>query len=255
MVEYKGNAIYDYVVENGLGYFFSAENCWILVYGDSCSIPKILVFACKTDNFKSASKEVKTNANRALKLAGILKLPFICVCFMSNVDTVSIWESKNKYWKKVSYGELRDIYEEYGVVRPGTAKKAVNQYVSSPYHDWQRNNLGRITVSDFDLLKYRGNQITEIIELKRSKINVDSWSPFEKDFPNFALLINSIVNSGTKIPFKLYYNKMYDGTKGNRKEDISNIKVFDFVIPDKMISSNQIEYYCRGIHSVEELLL
>ena len=46
-MEYTGNAIYDYVYEEDLDYYFSAEHTWMLVYGNAASVPKILVFPIK----------------------------------------------------------------------------------------------------------------------------------------------------------------------------------------------------------------
>ena len=173
---------------------------------------------------------------------------------MVNSEVVSVWEESVGQWRMLGYDQLRDIYERYGVVQPGTARKRVNQYTSSPYHDWQRSNLGRITVSDFDLIKYVDGEVKEIVELKRSKIPLDTWTPYTNDFPNFALLINTIVGSGKRIPFTLYYNLMRAGQKGMRVEDTSRIKVFDFVIPNTMISSNQVQYRFRKYSTLEELL-
>ena len=174
---------------------------------------------------------------------------------MENSEVVRVWEEKVGQWRTLKYDQLRDIFESYGVVQPGTAKKRVNQYTSSPYHDWQRNNLGRITVSDFDLIKYQDNEVKEIVELKRSKITLDHWRPYTKDYPNFALIINTIVRSGKRIPFTLYYNLMKAGQKGTREEDISQIKVFNFLIPDHVISSSQVRYSFRGYYTLEQLLI
>lgn len=254
MLQYNGNAVYYYVVRNKSDYYFSAKDNWMLVYGDSDSIPKIFVFVCKVDNIDLCPPGELNNAVMAESFAHYLRLPFLHVRFTANSNMVSIRGSDNRNWSRVSYDELRDKFEEYGVVRPGTAKKPLNQYASSPYHDWQRQNLGRITVSDFDLLKYRNNKIEEIIELKRSKIDIDKWNPYPDDFPNFALIINAIVNSGKQIPFNLYYNKMREGEKGKRTEDISQIKVFQFAIPDKMIKSSQVRYNYSGIFSLDKLL-
>lgn len=109
-------------------------------------------------------------------------------------------------------------------------------------------------MSDFDLIKYVDGEVKEIVELKRSKIPLDTWTPYTNDFPNFALLINTIVGSGKRIPFTLYYNLMRAGQKGMRVEDTSRIKVFDFVIPNTMISSNQVQYRFRKYSTLEELL-
>ena len=254
-MEYTGNAIYDYVYEEDLDYYFSAEHTWMLVYGNAASVPKILVFANKVADINDDCTAEELNAsNKALSIARYLNLPFIFVRFMVNSEVVSVWEESVGQWRMLEYDQLRDIYERYGVVQPGTARKRVNQYTSSPYHDWQRSNLGRITVSDFDLIKYVDGEVKEIVELKRSKISLDTWTPYTNDFPNFALLINTIVGSGKRIPFTLYYNLMRAGQKGMRVEDTSRIKVFDFVIPNTMISSNQVQYRFRKYSTLEELL-
>lgn len=254
-MEYTGNAIYDYVYEEDLDYYFSAEHTWMLVYGNAASVPKILVFANKVADINDdCTAEELNESNKALSIARYLNLPFIFVRFMVNSEVVSVWEESVGQWRMLEYDQLRDIYERYGVVQPGTARKRVNQYTSSPYHDWQRSNLGRITVSDFDLIKYVNGEVKEIVELKRSKIPLDTWTPYTNDFPNFALLINTIVGSGKRIPFTLYYNLMRAGQKGMRVEDTSRIKVFDFVIPNTMISSNQVQYRFRKYSTLEELL-
>lgn len=216
-MEYTGNAIYDYVYEEDLDYYFSAEHTWMLVYGNAASVPKILVFANKVSDINDdCTAEELNESNKALSIARYLNLPFIFVRFMVNSEVVSVWEESVRQWRMLEYDQLRDIYERYGVVQPGTARKRVNQYTSSPYHDWQRSNMGRITVSDFDLIKYVDGEVKEIVELKRSKIPLDTWTPYTNDFPNFALLINTIVGSGKRIPFTLYYNLMRAGQKGMR---------------------------------------
>lgn len=254
-MEYTGNKICKYVYDKNLDYYYSAEHKWMLVYGNTLSIPRIMVFVSKVVNIGSGcSTEEMNEANKAFSIARYLRLPFIFVRFMVNSEVVGVWEENAGKWCTLSYDQLRDVYERYGVVQPGTARKRVNQYTSSPYHDWQRNNLGSITVSDLDLIKYVDDEVKEIIELKRSKMSLETWTPFYRDYSNFALLINTIVGSGKNIPFTLYYNLMRDGQKGMRDEDISTIKVFDFIIPSKMITFNQVKYSLRGCYSPEQLL-
>lgn len=256
MPNYNGNAIYDYVVKKNLGYCFSVENNWLLLYGNARSVPKILALVNKVDNIdiNNMSNNEKENVNLAYKIAVQLKLPFICVRFMTNSKEVFVLQSV-KQWEKITYDQLRDLFEKYGVVEPGTARKPVNQYTSSPYHDWQRANLGDITVSDLDMVRYRANKIEKIVELKRSKVSIDKWKPFPQDYPNFALIINTIVNSQVKIPFLLYYNEMKEGEIGKRKEDISLIRVFKFKIPIDMIEQDQVEYYDCGKYTLDKALL
>jgi len=253
-LEYSGNAIYDYVKEKKLRYYFSTDHTWLLVYGDTTSIPKIMVFANRVNNLSNKCSFEELNAfNKAYNISKYLNLPFLYVRFMVNSMMINIWEEKVGKWREVTYDQLRDIYELYGVVQPGTAKKPVNQYVSSPYHDWQRQNLGTITVTDFDLVKYVDNDIKKVVELKRSKIDINLWNPFHNDFANFALLINTIIGSHKNIKFCLYYNVMKAGIAGMRVEDISKIKVFDFIIPSTMISRDEVQFKLRGIYSLEQL--
>ena len=254
MPEYKGNAIYDYIMANNLDYFFCVENEWILLYGDEKSMPRLVVYASKVSDINSAfSIAEKNGGNKSYGIAKYLKLPFIIVRFMVKSVYVRVWQ-QDATWQVMTYDQLRDLFEYYGVVRPGTPKKKVNQYVSSPYHEWQRDNMGSITVTDFDLVKYRNARVEEIIELKRSHENIKTWLPYRRDYPNFALLINAIVLSGKHIPFTLFYNLLEDGPKGKRIDDISEIKVFDFEVPEKPINCHLIKYGLRGYYALADLL-
>ena len=256
MAQYTGNGIYDYIEEKKLDYFYLMEHNWLLIYGDSASIPKVLVLVSEVENLTNMDSVKERNAaNKAFIVSKSLNLPFIFVRFMINSSTVAVWHSFAKIWEKKTYEQLRDLYEQFGVVQPGTAKKAVNIYTSSPYHDWQRNNLGRITVSDIDLVKIDNNQVKAIYELKRSYIDLSKWKPFENDYPNFALIINSIVGSNKQIPFKLYYNKMFKGEAGMRNEDINEIKVFEFSIPNITIGRTEVKYNEVGVFSLSSVLI
>lgn len=256
-MEYSGNAIYDYVYRNDLDYIFSAEHEWLLVYGNSSSIPKVLAYICKVGNIRETqSQNEKKAANRAYRFSKMLGLPFICIRFRENDSSVAIWEGLYGPWSYITYDQLRGRFEAYGIVEPGTARKDVNQYLSSTYHDWQRSSLGKITVSDFDLIKINDkNKILEIVELKRSKLSLNDWKPYRNDFANFALIINTIVLSGKNIPFYLYYNVMKDGEVGKREEDTSSIMVFEFIIPEDFISADEVRYRKIGQKTLQDLLL
>ncbi|MBR0485616.1 MAG: hypothetical protein IJJ69_12735, partial [Oscillospiraceae bacterium] len=226
-MKYEGNEIYNYIRSHGLHqYCFLVKNQWILLYGDMQGVPRMLAFVSETSALDSEfSEEERENGNRVCKIARQLHLPFVAVRFVQNCQKVCIWLNGN--WQTMTYPELKQVYQNFGIVQSGTAGKSVNQYTSSSYHDWQRNQLGKIIVTDLDLIKLKNDDsIASIIELKRSKIALDQWTPYRNDYPNFALTVNAIVHSGKKIPFYLYYNIMHDGTAGHRTEDISEIKVF-----------------------------
>ena len=53
-MQYKGNGITQYIVDNQLdGYFFSAKNSWLLLYGKKegdVPVPLLLAFVCEVND-------------------------------------------------------------------------------------------------------------------------------------------------------------------------------------------------------------
>ena len=249
MPYYTGNAIYNYINEKCLDYFFCTKDSWTLIYGDANSNPKLLAFVSEVDDLSSdiSVLEIKQSEN-AEKIADNLNLPFIFIRFQKKSDNLFV--SLNGKQGIINYQKLKELFIEFGVSNNGTPSKPVNQYSSSPYHDWQRNNLGKITVSDLDLVKFEQDEVVEIIELKRSKISLEKWFPYEDDYPNFQLIINSILNSNKIINFRIYYNLFTNDGSGSRVEDISLIKVFTLSKSD----NNELKIIPNGTFSPEELL-
>ena len=243
MVRYTGNDIYDYVTANKLDYLYMMEHHWLLLYGDSNCVPKLLVIASKTNDIEAPySVEDSKDANNSYLVSKSLKLPFLFIRFSETSENVSVWDSGNRDWKVMHFDDLRNIFDGYEVVQPGTPKKAINQYSSSIYQDWQRDSLGNITVTDLDLVKLNDKKVSTIYELKRSKVPLERWKPYSDDYPNFALIINAIVNAGNDIRFKLIYNLMFDGVAEKRIEKLSRVKFYEFDIPNQMIKSKEVKY-------------
>ncbi len=226
----------------------------MLIYGNKEGIPKLFVYVNRVDNIDSQPSGNEISAMKTCSMiADQLKLPFVWIRF-DNSDNVHFYNQKDNKVYTMSYDQLRDRFEAYGVVESGTPPKTVNQYTSSKYHDWQRSNLGHITVTDIDLIRLSKNNIDVIIELKRSKQSLDCWKPYTNDYPNFALTINTIVLSGRNIPFYLYYNVLCDGSAGKRTDDISRIKCFEFVIPQNLIGQNDVRYNFKEFSTLQQLL-
>lgn len=255
-MEYNGNAIYEYISANNLfDYFYLVGDKWLLIYGDRTGRPKLLAFVSKVyDIDQHISTEEKNKMNKCRLIAEQLSLPFVIIRYANNSLNVTLYMSETNRIYYLTFDRLRDVFEHYGVVEEGTPKKEVNQYTSSRYHQWQRTNLGRITVTDLDLVKFNYDDIESIIELKRSKKPLNIWNPYTNDFSNFALIINAIVLSGKRIPFYLYYNLLADGVIGNREEDTSKIKVFEFVLPNRIITPNEVHYTHLGFSNLPDLL-
>lgn len=249
MPYYTGNAIYNYINEKCLDYFFCIKDSWTLIYGDANSNPKLLAFVSEVDDLSSSISVLEINqSENAEKIADNLNLQFIFIRFQKRSDKLFV--SLNGKKAIINYQKLKDLFIKFGVSNNGTPSKPVNQYSSSPYHDWQRYNLGKITVSDLDLVKFVQDEVVEIIELKRSKYSLEKWYPFKADYPNFKLIINSISNSNKNIDFRIYYNLFTNDGSGSRVEDISLIKVFTLSMTDK----NELEIKLNGIFSPEKLL-
>ena len=122
------------------------------------------------------------------------------------------------------------------------AHKSINDKSSSPYHDWQRFHMGdSVIVSDVDLIRYYAGELQEIIELKRSYIDVESWEPYKRDYKNFILL--SKLARKRKLDFFIVYNHR---TKVPFYDDVSKLKIFEF--------DHRMQTYCRllGYKSIRQ---
>ena len=206
-IYYNDNAIYKKLRSyNSENFIWVSGNAWLLIYGDQYSIPKLLVFVT-TKTF--CNQELYRKHKRIITLSKKLNIPFLNISFddeSEHIDYVRIQDDLLHKWRNISLQELKDIFKSFGIpVNNNPCYKAVNDKKSSAYHDWQRNNLGNITVSDIDLMRVNGDLIEEIIELKRSYYEFDKWLPFPRDYPNFNLTLN--LCNKVEIPkFTILYN-------------------------------------------------
>lgn len=238
-MNYEGNGITQYIIDNKLDdYFFSAKNSWLLLYGKKegkIPIPQLLAFVCEVNDNYDYTLDQDNNFWDAIIIAKELNLPFLSIRYKKNCEIVAI--TKNDLITRfITYSELKEKFQkEYNVIpKAEHGNKDINAYSSSSYHDWQRQTLGGIVVTDLDLIKInRHNKtIEKIFELKRSFKPLYEWKPYPVDKPNFCLIINAIIASKKNIPFWLLYNE-YKKIDGNRIDDISKISSFSFDVPWK----------------------
>lgn len=220
---YTGNQIYRDINKYGFSdhFFYLSEDAWLLLYGKADCKPLVLCLA------HELGKNFNEREIRIIKtLISTIQVPFIHLAFDSRDDSDSFYLERgsiNFQFNDISSGTLKTIFSEVGLNISGTTNKKINKNSSSKYHDWQRDNLGKDTVvSDVDLLRTNNGEITEIIELKRSFIDIDKWKPFTADYSNFNLVGHAFVSQ--KIPFTIAYNKF---TKTPYNDDTSKIKIFD----------------------------
>lgn len=117
------------------------------------------------------------------------------------------------------------LYEEYlqkNLILSGTyAGKPFNSKASSAYHIWQSGRRFKGGITDIDLLRLgdKGDLI-ELIEIKRSKISINSWNPYYNDRGGYEILDNFCRLEGLEFTIVYYYYSTKDAI-----EDISRIVV------------------------------
>lgn len=117
------------------------------------------------------------------------------------------------------------LYEEYlqrNLILRGTYEgKPFNSKASSFYHIWQSKKRFKGGVTDIDLLRLgdKGDLI-ELIEIKRSKISINSWNPYYNDRGGYEILDNFCRSEGLEFTIVYYLFSTKDSI-----EDISKIVV------------------------------
>lgn len=91
--------------------------------------------------------------------------------------------------------------------RMGTSK-AKNKRTAGGFHDWSRANLPeRFKKQDLDIvITSDGVTPKYLIELKRSYINLDGWTPFKDDLRNYVLQVTG-AQGADAVPLIAYQNK------------------------------------------------
>jgi hypothetical protein len=220
---YQSNAVYERI--QGLrshSFIWTAGNAWILIYGNMHSEPVAVALVAGL-SWKPQS-EVTSLVGSLSEISG---LPFMEIHFddtIKEIESVGLRRNGSALLE-TGLEELRAVFSALGLpVRSGGALKAINDASSSAYHNWQRANLGRITVSDIDLFRLSGDRrVIEIIELKRSYIGLNKWRPFPADYPNFNLLLSTANLSSVRMT--IAYNVR---TKNPFFDDPRSISVFNY---------------------------
>ena len=221
---YKTNNVYDRLEAHSDHLFnWVAGNAWFLVYGDGDANP-----AVNAAVWGETVPMPKDMLRLFMELSSTASLPFACIRFDDAADSItSVQLSVNgERSTDCTLEELRSRFASFGLplAGPRSTAKAINDRASSAYHHWQRQNLGRITVSDIDLLRLSEDGTpAEIIELKRSIIPLHQWKPYPVDYPNFNLL--SVFADQCDLALTIAYNVRH---KNPFRDDASTLSIFDY---------------------------
>lgn len=246
---YSGNAIYNFINAKKLqNYLTFAEKEWLLLYGSSDCIPKLMAYVIEIDSLSDEiSDKNKRNGNLSFRFAQKVGIPIVIVRFVANDDTLQVYWKNN--WKVTTYSGLADIFNQFGLLKDGDTGKDVNRYLSSRYHKWQRETLGAIIVSDFDLLELdESGNVIKLFELKRSYIDIEEWRPFEADYNNFSLLTNLLLQ--TDVDFYIIYNQFKD-----KVDYIDKVALFEVEKGGQNpVTASNFKYIQNGIFPIEEII-
>lgn len=237
---YIGNGVYEYLVEceEGKSFYWTAGNLWLLVYGDENFEPKVLTVASENKLGQRTTVEEKDAVHVAQYITKGTEVPVNFVRFapQETMDVVQYWEPGMKNISEISSENLKKRMMAYGLkMNEIMVHKSINDKSSSPYHDWQRRNMGdSVVVADIDLVRRDEDKPIEIIELKRSYIDLDKWEPYRQDYRNFILI--SKLARKRNMDFYIVYNRRI---KDPFWDDVSRLKIFEF--------DHRLKTHCRLI--------
>lgn len=249
---YTTNAMYEYLEDNCVpGFLFARKNKWLLVYGTAASEPKLIlvVSAVSQEKIDKAvlGKHEAEIVDAALQLSIKSELNAYVMRYCKDddiIDTIQLINPSKRKYVNTFIDSLRNLFEDNGLqMSKASSAKSVNDRTSSPFHEWQRKNMGKdITVSDIDLIRLKKGKPQRIYELKRSFIPLSSWSPYNDDFPNYKLLAN--LADMADMDFQIVYNRR---DKDPFFDDISKLKRFTF-------SAEEEQATCLDTISLEDFL-
>lgn len=227
---YTTNAMYEYLEENQIpGFLFARKNIWLLIYGTAMSDPRLILVASAVSQEEFDEEIPGEHEMEMIDVASRLseRSGLNAYILRYRKDDVVLGEVQlaclNEREKSIS--SLRGLFEDEGLSLIGAGStKDVNDKISSPFHQWQRENMGtEIIATDIDLLRMDGEEPVRIYELKRSYYTLERWNPFPDDYPNYKLI--ATFADMADVDFQIVYNRR---TTNPFFDDISRLKRFTF---------------------------
>lgn len=255
MEYYTGNAVYDYLWNNAEkgSFFFTSRDKWVMVYGGPDARPLLLTVVTEGELLIKLTMEEITILKLVRRLARLAELPLSFIRFRPDRKFErAVYLEETPYMREkgvrgdlglILPEQLKERFRWFGVpVRSGGASKKINDRASSPYHEWQRANLGSdLVASDIDLFRFQDGRISGILELKRSRIPLQDWTPYENDRNNYALLWALAERAG--ILFHAVYNYRREQPF---LDDVRRLKIF------RVDFEGEPFYRLLGYESIEE---
>lgn len=223
---YQGSRLTEALAQTSHGRFICpGDQMWPLIYSDAQGNPAVIVLAVEHQEKMTGFCKLMAALGKVSRMS---QIPLLVMAFKEDSKgmRLAVVDGPGEKPRTITPNNWGNLLKTYGVpIKTGTSVKPVNTQISSSYHQWQRNFVGSACVCDLDLIQAdsQGNPVG-VIELKRSKISLDQWAPFSKDYPNFNLTLALCQKAGMK--FKIAYNYFTTGDMG--QDDTSKIKLFRY---------------------------
>ena len=143
---YRNNGLCNLLRETGGGRFYCAnDNIWIMLYGNARDrqpyVLAVISEAADETEYRSTEPLPRELAARAAAEQIRGDLTFLEVRCLAADDPMT--ECRSFSGEMISLTELKQHFLDSGLEIAGTAaKKKINRYHSSVFHEWQRKNLG-----------------------------------------------------------------------------------------------------------------
>lgn len=246
-------------------YFYDIDKSLLVVAEKVHCIPIALFIDDRCENPQADLSEAERQYGRVCcSIAEKANLPLLWIRYskktavLENNSRIYICECRgqNMEFENREIREIVDIFRRRGVncaLEDKSPQKRKNDSLSSAFHLWQREHLKLGIFSDLDLVRINNhNEVTEILELKRSLLSLNDWRPFEADYNNFRIVYNLSRLMGG-IPFKIIFNtqvsqitnqKLYYKTfkmKSNALyyDIVDTLSVFDVTMKDSRIAISE----------------
>lgn len=215
MVFYEGNALLDFLRSKAEETFLvPSKGTWHLVYSDEFYSPIWQFHVVDLD---------KADIDRVTELPDLPGIKGLDLVFdESGIFSVRDWTQQT--WQEFDSDSLYEHFLALGLVTERNVKtKEFNSSSSSSYHNWQMNQRFLGGVTDIDLFRMDNfHTITEIFEIKRSKIALEDWRPYSADRGGYEILHQ--ISKVCGIDFTILY---YEFDPKKQLENFQTLQVFE----------------------------
>ena len=209
---YSGNKFLDHLKEQSM-FIVPPTGTWSVIYADGNNQPLMNLVV------HNSAEAFEKNKNSLPKTSKILCGTLIVI----GPDTFWLkWDTDKKQKLHTGDSLFLEFKSKNLVLSQSYQGKPFNSKASSYYHLWQSKQKFVGGIVDIDLIRLdKSNLPIELIEVKRSRIAIDTWQPYLNDKGGYEILERFCIQQ--KLQFSIIY---YHYDPKNEIEDIEQLLVF-----------------------------